>query len=122
MPINGIYTPLEYNQAKKAISYIDTKYKEHISAHGLAEEFRMDIKTLRIVVQAITGESIHNYLLKVRLDKATQDLLDFKLSIASIATRNGFSHSHHFSRLFKARYGVTPRKYREEISRKENHL
>lgn len=58
-------------------------------------------------------ESIHEMILNKRL-AAAHDLLctslDSRLTIESIAYHVGFSSSSHFSRAFKARYGVSPSK------------
>jgi AraC-like DNA-binding protein/mannose-6-phosphate isomerase-like protein (cupin superfamily) len=52
------------------------------------------------------------YLRRLRLEKARGLLDDTSLSITQAAQRSGFSDMAHFSRSFRAFYGVSPRDYR----------
>jgi AraC family transcriptional regulator, positive regulator of tynA and feaB len=54
--------------------------------------------------------------LKERLARCSKELLNpvcNGLSIEQIAYRNGFNDAAHFSKSFRARYGVSPREYRK---------
>jgi AraC-like DNA-binding protein len=56
-------------------------------------------------------DGVAGYLLAQRLDAARRDLLDAALAgvpITRIALDRGFSSAAHFSRAFKARFGLTP--------------
>lgn len=66
----------------------------------------------------VTGYSPIAYLLKIRLGKAAEDLLDTDDAISDIAEHNGFTDSNYFSRQFRKKYGVSPRTYREKYRRK----
>lgn len=53
-------------------------------------------------------------LMRMRLDRSRQDLADHgPMSIKEIAMRNGFKSQSHFSSQFKARFGTTPRAFRQ---------
>lgn len=51
------------------------------------------------------------YILDVRIRKATQMLIDTPFSVAAIAEECGFSSVYHFCRAFKQRTGQTPTQY-----------
>jgi YesN/AraC family two-component response regulator len=56
-----------------------------------------------------TGESPINYLIKIRLEKAKEILLNENSgSIKSIANHVGYDDVYHFSKLFKKYYGISP--------------
>lgn len=54
------------------------------------------------------GRSVHAYLSDVRLERAS-DLLQAGMSVTQAAGEVGFSSLSHFSKVFKARYGTSPR-------------
>jgi AraC-like DNA-binding protein len=73
---------------------------------------------LHMVFQA-EGTSISDYILRLRLERAREDLLDpasAHRSITDIAYSWGFSNSNHFSRCFKQAFGAAPRELRAEFS------
>jgi AraC-like DNA-binding protein len=62
-----------------------------------------------------TGETVGGALREARLERCRADLDDPRqraCSVTEIALRWGFNDSAHFSRAFKARYGLSPRDYR----------
>jgi AraC-like DNA-binding protein len=65
---------------------------------------------------ASAGQNFTTYLRNRRLERCRLDLsspICASLSISEICFRWGFNGSAHFSRAFKARYGVTPRTFRK---------
>jgi AraC-like DNA-binding protein len=63
--------------------------------------------------------SISDYILKLRLDRCREDLLNpacAHRSITDIAYSWGFNNSNHFSRCFKRAFGVAPRHTRSEFA------
>ncbi len=46
--------------------------------------------------------------LRIRLEKAAELLRKTGLSVTAVGVACGFQSSSHFSRAFKARYGMTP--------------
>jgi len=64
---------------------------------------------------SLHGDSFSNYLKNRRLERCYYDLvspLSAQLSISEICYRWGFSDTAHFSRSFRAKYGVSPRDHR----------
>ncbi len=58
--------------------------------------------------KARVGLAPHQYLLRLRVDAARRMLADGRLPIAEVATRCGFSHQEHLTRVLTARLGATP--------------
>ncbi|MET0877141.1 MAG: acetamidase/formamidase family protein [Tardiphaga sp.] len=66
-----------------------------------------------------TGSSFTHYLRERRLQRAWADLsspAEAQHSISEIAYRSGFNDSAHFSRAFRARFGLSPREFRQQES------
>jgi AraC-like DNA-binding protein len=70
-----------------------------LSRYDLARQFR-----------AMLGTSPHRYLLMRRLDFARRRLREGRL--ADVASDAGFADQAHFTRAFKAAFGLTPARYR----------
>ena len=115
MPINGTYSPYDLERAKKAIEYIHCHYAETFSPDMLAEEVSIDIKKLQLLVQLLTGYTVHNYQLNVRIEQAKLELEDFSKPVKWIARKHGFSSPTHFNREFKKRAMLTPKQYRLQL-------
>lgn len=63
---------------------------------------------------AKSGQSVPQAVLTARLDAARRMLTE-PITLAEVAARNGFVSQAHFSRTYKARFGVTPRQDRREF-------
>lgn len=123
MPIRSAYTPYDVERTRKAIIYMDNHYKEGISADQLAEEVHMDKRKLQMVMQILTGHTVHHYLIKLRIDHAIEDLNEkFDLTIEQIAFRNGFPSSSWFIKHFRERMEITPKEYRYQMLNKGKAL
>lgn len=121
MPIKGSFTPFDIVRIEKAMTYIEEHYQDNISAENLSIEVNMDIKLLQAGIQFMTGLTIHSYLLKIRIDKASIALEDFSNSIKWIALSYGFSSHGHFSTEFKKQKGMSPKEYRYRMLQPSNY-
>ncbi len=68
---------------------------------------------LRVFTKA-TGQSPHDYLTQLRVNRA-KILLPSQLSLARIAAECGFADQSHLTRLFRRQCGLTPGKYRKIV-------
>jgi AraC family transcriptional regulator len=57
------------------------------------------------------GITLHQYILKCRVEKAKYLLQHSQLSVADIAIRVGFCDQSHLTRLFKRIVGVPPKQF-----------
>ncbi len=60
-----------------------------------------------------TGRSPHDCVVTQRVDKAQTMLSRTNIPLTDIAVRCGFADQSHFTRVFKARVGTTPGRFRE---------
>ncbi|WP_107657446.1 helix-turn-helix domain-containing protein [Nocardia suismassiliense] len=87
-----------------------------LSPAGIARAHHISMRHLYKVC-ARAGLSLEQWIITQRLERARSDLarLDTRdHSIAAIANRHGFRHPSHFTRRFRAAYGVTPNAWRRE--------
>lgn len=85
-----------------------------LSIDSIATRFKCSKRNLHKVFQE-EGDTLNRFLWSTRLERCRVDLEDPILrhrSITEIAFNWGFNSSAHFSRAFRARFGVTPRDIR----------
>jgi AraC-like DNA-binding protein len=85
-----------------------------LSPQHVAQGCGLSVAYLHRILRA-GGLSAESFIFEQRLDKCRELLLSPRhrhRSIAELAYQVGFSHPSHFSRLFKRRFGMTPRDLR----------
>ena len=66
--------------------------------------------------RTVTGVSPNTYLQKVRIRQACELLASDDARISEVAGAVGFQDRHYFSRMFKKRMGVQPKKFKKGLS------
>ena len=61
------------------------------------------------------GCSVHDQILRIRLNRAKQLLVETNLCLGDIAERVGIENAEYFGVVFKTKIGQTPAKYRQHI-------
>ena len=92
------------------IRYINTHLTEPLSIAGLCEEFFVSRAQLNRKFHRSSGSSIWEYVIIKRLILA-RDLLRKGISPAEACTQSGFSDYSSFYRLYKQRFGLSPKDY-----------
>jgi AraC-like DNA-binding protein len=97
----------------RAVALLKTSYAQAWTLGTLAEEAHLSVPTLVRRFGAAFGLSPMRYLTELRLS-ASRDRLRQRtdLSITEIAYACGFQDPNNFSRLFKRRFGLSPREWR----------
>lgn len=83
-----------------------------LSSSQLADKLCMSQSQLNRKVKSITGSSTAEYILQMRMERARRLLASTEIPVGEIATRCGFEDQSHFTRSFKAIFGLTPTQYR----------
>lgn len=101
---------------KKAITYMDTHYKNKITLKDISSEIGMVPTYFSRFFKNSTGETFYYYLSKIRLYHAYNELINSDESITEIAFNNGFPNVKSFIEFFKRIYNSTPTKYRSHLN------
>lgn len=75
-----------------------------VSRHHLCREFKK-----------LTGQTIHSYIVKSRLDLCKK-YIEMGKPIKEVYALGGFGSYNHFFRAFKTEFGMTPKEYYESLS------
>lgn len=99
--------------------WIDRHLIRHeLTPAAVAQAHGVSVRTVNRIFNA-TGETLSEVVRVRRLARAREELTDTDEPITTIAHRWGFADGSHFSRLFKAQYGCSPRDYRAGASGQE---
>lgn len=106
-----------------AIEYIENNLSGNISLNKLAEIACFSPFHFHRVFHALTGESPADFVRRLRLEFAANCLIyNPLLAITEVAYKCGLSSPAIFSRLFKERFGKTPREWRFDKNSKKNQI
>lgn len=108
------YTPsARSNDVVEAVKeYIKGHYKEDIALKSLAAKYNFSPGYLGMLFKNEVGLSVLEYTNEVQLEAAEQLIKNTNLHICDIMQECGFINESNFYRLFKNKYGVTPKSYR----------
>lgn len=68
-----------------------------------------------LIFKQETGESIIEYLIKLRMEKAMQLLKNPSLKVYDVAEKVGYTNKSYFCLVFKEKTGMTPKEYRDKV-------
>ena len=86
---------------------------QELSVDVLSKQLHVSRVQLYRKVKALFNLNVNDYILNARLQKAKYLLHHEEASIADIASKVGFSSAAYFSTVFKSKFGITPKGFRE---------
>ena len=75
----------------------------------LVERTGMPERTLSAKFQTVTGKTVHQYQMDLKLDEAYRALRDGAGAVKTVSERYGFCDPYYFSRMFKRKFGFPPK-------------
>ena len=103
------------------LSYIESHYRDG-ELTELAESLHYDVYWLSREIRRRTGKTYTELIQAKRLAQAAWLLTATGMSVLEVAQAVGYDNISYFHRIFRKRYGMTPRKYRvaNQEARAEN--
>ena len=95
-----------------SIQKLEAHPEEKVQLAKIARGIGMSLSSYAHKFTETVGVSPTEYLNLLRLENAKKQLEDNDLSLFEIAVANGFGGDNYFIRMFKKRYGITPKRYR----------
>lgn len=105
------------NRLKRIQEYIAENYRNEVRLTKLAEMANMSPSSFSRFFKLRTGRSVSDYLIGIRLDVASRELVTTSTPIADICFSSGFNNVSNFNRIFKKNKGYTPKEFREIYKR-----
>jgi len=100
----------------RAIDYLHHNYTSTLRLENAARRAGMSISCFVRKFRQETGITFTLYVNRLRIARAIQLLRESSLSMSDIAFECGFSNQFHFTRTFKKIMGMTPSRYRKDMS------
>lgn len=100
---------------KKIFHFIEQNYREEISLSDIASVAGFNESYFCRFFKGATGRTLVEYLNEYRCHIARRRIENSSDSITEIALDSGFSSVSYFSRIFKTKFGVSPRTYKKSL-------
>ena len=98
-------------QLQQVLDYIDAYLSQELALADLAALVSLSPNHFTGLFKQSTGFTPHQYVIKQRVERAKQRLLEGRLTLAEVALDVGFAHQSHLNRHFKRWVGVTPKAF-----------
>lgn len=99
----------------QAIRCMEINYSRNISISEIAASIGLDRSYLGSLFKKKLNVSPQEYLLKLRIEKACQLMVNENLTIGDISRSVGYGDQLHFSKMFKKIKHVSPTEYRKRL-------
>ena len=108
----GEYAPsARQSKIAPAIEYVSQNYNKNLTNDELAELCGISTVYFRKLFTSLVGESPISYMHQIRINKAKELLKTDYGSLTTLSQTLGYPSLYDFSRDFKKRVGVSPKKY-----------
>ncbi|MBF0120494.1 MAG: helix-turn-helix domain-containing protein [Desulfobacterales bacterium] len=103
-------------QILKAQKIMEEHFKDDISIDNIAENVGISSRHFKRRFKNATSETPINYLQKLRIEKAKQNLENSTISINEVIWQVGYEDVNSFRKLFRKHTGMSPKEYRKKFS------
>lgn len=97
---------------RRVVALIDANLDRDLTLRDLARAAELSVFHFSRAFQNATSLSPHQFILRRRIEKASELIRESNLRILDVASACGFKTQQHFARSFRRVYGVNPTEYR----------
>ncbi len=116
-PKRQILRKAEMVKIQMAAGLLKQNLNSPLTIAELAKEIGTNSSKLQEGFRYTFGLTVNNYLNKLRLEYARDQLIIGELNISEIADNIGIANKSYFSRLFKAKYQINPKEFASKITK-----
>lgn len=110
--VNGVYnTPRAIEEAKRLL---ELNYTQRFSLKDLSRKVGINEYALKAEFRRLTGTSIFNYLIKIRMGHAQKLVTETNTPLKAVAAMVGYGNKQSFCNAFKKYFKIPPGQYRSE--------
>lgn len=101
---------------EKVRKFIKENIYNDLNLTSVSEGVHISSSYLSKIFKVVTGRNFSDYVTDAKLDHAVELLKECKLSVKDISAKLGYNTPHHFIKIFKEKYGYTPKEYQRKIT------
>ncbi len=87
---------------------------EDFSSEKLADELKLSQRQLYRKLNALTGQTVHQFITSIRMNRAKELLLNKEMSVSDVSYEVGYNDLSTFSRSFSKQFGKSPSAFMSE--------
>ncbi len=119
-PDTNILRKYTLNQINDAAKIINEELDNLPNIKDIANRVGLSQKVLQNGFRYQFDCSVHDYALNLKLKRALHLLEESDLTISEITFEVGINSKSYFSKIFKAKYGLSPREYKKQFKLSQN--
>jgi AraC family transcriptional regulator len=100
---------------RKVKEFVHAKMEDELRLGELAQSVGLSIAHFSEMFRKSTGETPHQFVLRLRVERAKEMLRSAESRVLDVAIACGFKTQQHFARVFRQLSGSTPTEYRREF-------
>jgi AraC family transcriptional regulator len=109
------------NSINKALNHIERHLESELSLEDVSKVAHYSPFHFHRIFKEFTNETLNQYIVRKRLEKASAVLLRKKdITVSELSIRYGLASNPSFTRAFKKFYGVSPSDFKKKKTRKRN--
>lgn len=113
-PARLTFSSIDEELMKRAVAHVEKNIDNPVyDVEAFVSDMGMSRTLLYRKINDITGMSIKEFILDMRLKRSAQLLEDSPLTISEIAVLTGFNDAKYFSVCFKKHYGASPSQFKK---------
>ena len=113
-----IHLESDFNEFIEVVCYIHAHLSEQITVKEICDQFKINKNKLNLIFKKIVGQTVGEFIISARIEKARILLEQADLSISEICYDIGLSSRSYFSVIFREQVGCHPSEYRKLYSNK----
>lgn len=110
--LKNLMSARRQNFVENLNSYLLSHLSEPLTADQIASYFSISRSKLYSSCEKYLGTGIAQYVKNLRLEKAKELLKNTEFTVSAISEKVGFSDYNYFCRVFKAKYGISAKKFK----------
>jgi len=101
---------------KRVLDFVAAHFGQPIRIEDMAHEAGLSASHFSRLFKSVIGDSPYQFLMRYRIERAEDLMLDPSKPLIDVALACGFSDQPHLTRIFKQQKGVTPKAWRKSIA------
>ena len=100
----------------KIKAFINEHFPSPTILEDVAKAVNLSVNHANNIFKTTTGQTMFNYAVKMRINRAKQLMSDPTMSISTISREVGYASSSYFTTAFKKNVGMSPMQYRNHLT------